>query len=135
MEKRGTGVKGFAKGRAFVVKDGASRNPFENIPPGSILVARTVSLSDSALINFHNVVGLVTEEDDPAGHVRVIARGIGIPAIVGIQGCTSDIFSGDRMLIRNLDVVVNPDLETVKEYERLRSESDTQLSLDLHSDA
>ena len=39
------------------------------------------------------------------------------------------------MLIRNLDVVVNPDLETVNEYERLRSEADTQLSLDLHSDA
>lgn len=113
------------------MKDGASRNPFENIPPGSILVARTVSLSDSALINFRNVVGMVTEEDDPAGHVCVIARGIGIPAIVGISGCLEGIFNGDRMLIRNFDVVVNPDLDTVNEFERMRSEADTQLSLDL----
>ena len=35
------------------------------------------------------------------------------------------------MLIRNLDVVVNPDLATVEEFDILRRAADPQLSLDL----
>ena len=131
MITRGTGEGGFAKGRAFVVDDRGQRNPFEDIPPGSILVARTVSLSDSALINFKNVVGMVTEEEDFAGHVSLLARGLGIPAVVGITGCMSEIVRGDRVLIQNLDVLVNPDLAAVEEFERLRQEADPQLTLDL----
>ncbi len=131
MTVRGTGVRGFAKGRAFVVDDCGQRNPFEDIQPGSVLVVARLSLSDSTLINFKNVVGIVTEEEDSDGQVCVLAKGIGIPAVVGISGCTKEIVSGDRILIWNLDVMVNPDLETVIAYEKARSAADTQLSLDL----
>ena len=131
MVRRGNGTPGFVKGRAFVVDDRGQRNPFEDIPPGSVLVARTVSLSDSVMINFKNVVAMVTEEEDLTGHVGLLARGIGIPGIVGISGCLRDIYNGDRILVRNLDVVVNPDLATVEEFDRIRRDSDPQLSLDL----
>ena len=134
MTTRGTGTGGFAKGRAFVVDDRGQRNPFEDIGPGSILVAKTISLSDSALIDFKNVVGMVTEEEDSSGHVDLLARGLGIPAVVGISGCMKEIVNGDRLMIRNLDVVVNPDLATVEEFDRLRSEADSQLRLDLDYD-
>ena len=131
MTFRGNGVAGFAKGRAFVVFDRGQRNPFEDIPPGSVLVARTVSLSDSVMINFKNVVAMVTEEEDLTGHVGLLARGLGIPAVVGISNCMRDIYNSDRVLIRNLDVLVNPDLSEVEEFDRLRREADPQLSLDL----
>lgn len=131
MTTRGSGTAGFAKGKAFVVDDRGQRNPFEDIPPGSVLVARTVSLSDSVMINFKNVVAMVTEEEDLTGHVSLLARGLGIPAVVGISNCMRDIYNGDRILVRNLDVLVNPDLGEVEEFERLRHEADPQLSLDL----
>lgn len=131
MIVRGTGVKGFAKGKAFVVKDLGQRNPFEDIPFGSVLVVSELSLSDSALIDFKNIIGIVTEKSDPDGQALVIARGVGIPAIVGIENCTKDIVSGDRIIIRNFDVLVNPDLDAVNEFERVRSDSDSQLSLDI----
>ena len=131
MTIRGNGTSGFAKGKAFVAIDRGQRNPFEDIPPGSVLIARTVLLSDSLMINFKNVVAMVTEEEDLTGHVGLLARGLGIPAVVGISGCLSDIYNGDRVLIRNLDVIVNPDLATLEEFDRLRREADPQLSLDL----
>ena len=131
MTFRGNGIAGFAKGRAFVVFDRGQRNPFEDIPPGSVLIARTVSLSDSVMINFKNVVAMVTEEEDLTGHVGLLARGLGIPAVVGISNCMRDIYNSDRVLIRNLDVLVNPDLSEVEEFDRLRREADPQLSLDL----
>ena len=131
MTFRGNGVAGFAKGRAFVVFDRGQRNPFEDIPPGSVLIARTVSLSDSVMINFKNVVAMVTEEEDLTGHVGLLARGLGIPAVVGISNCMRDIYNSDRVLIRYLDVLVIPDLSEVEEFDRLRREADPQLSLDL----
>jgi Phosphoenolpyruvate-protein kinase (PTS system EI component in bacteria) len=129
MAERGKGIRGFAKGKAFVVRDCGQRNPFEGIPSGSILVASSLTLSDSTLIDFSKVSGMVTEED-PEGHVCLLGQGLGIPAIVGIAGCTRSIVSGDRVLIQNLDVLVNPDLEDVTEFERLRAEADTQLRFD-----
>ena len=128
---RGTGVRGFAKGRAFVVRDCGQRNPFEDIPPGSVLVAERLSLSDSTLIDFRNVVGLVICEEDADGQVCVLAKGIGVPAIVGISDCLREIVTGDRLLIWNLDVLVNPDLDTTIAYEKARSDADSQLSLNL----
>ena len=130
MVFRGTGVPGFAKGRAFVAIDRGQRNPYEDIPPGSVLVARTVFLSDSVMINFNNGVAMVMIED-PAGHVSLLARGLGIPAVVGVNNCLSEIYNGDRVLVQNLDVIVNPDLSTLEEFDRIRRESDPQLSLDL----
>ena len=114
-----------------MVDDRGQRNPFEDIVPGSILFAKTVSLSDSVMIDFKKVLGMVTEEEDTAGHVSLLARGLGIPAVTGIGGRMADIFNGDRILIQNLDVIVNPDLAAVEEFDRLRRESDPQLSLDL----
>ena len=131
MTVRGTGVKGFAKGRAFVVKDTGQRNPFEDIPPGSILVAKSISLSDSALIDFRNVKGIVSEEEDHEGQINVLASGLGIPAIVGVGEFAKEIVNGDRLLIQNFDLIVNPDLETVNNFEQLRSASSDQLTLDM----
>lgn len=129
MTFRGTGIKGFAKGRAFVAS--GDEEGCRNIPEGSILVISTISLTDSASIDFKNVAGIVTEKEDEDGQVGTLASGLGIPAVCGIVGCTQSIFNGDRLLIRNLDVVVNPDLSEVTEFEKLRRASDSQLSLDL----
>ena len=82
------------------------------------------------MINFNNVVAMVMIED-PAGHVSLLARGLGIPAVVGVNNCLSEIYNGDRVLVQNLDVIVNPDLSTLEEFDRIRRESDPQLSLDL----
>ncbi len=131
MTVRGTGVRGFAKGRAFVVRDCGQRNPFEDIPPGSVLVAERLSLSDSTLIDFRNVVGIATREEDADGQVCVLAKGIGVPAVVGIADSFAEIVAGDRILIWNHDLIVNPDLDTTIAYEKARSGADIQLSLNL----
>ncbi len=133
MTIRGTGVGGFAKGKAYVVIDRGERNPYEGIPKGVILVVKTLSLSDSALIDFRNVIGIVCEEPDTSGQVTIIAKGVGVPAVTGIENCTRDIVSGDRLIIQNLDLLINPDLGAVNAFEKIREETSTQLSLNLES--
>lgn len=130
MEIRGRGIRGFAKGKAFVVRDFAGRNPFEGIPEGSILVCPTVTLSDSTLIDFRKVLAIVASEPDNTGEVCLIASGMGIPALVGMEDCLNQIVNGDRLLVRNLDLVINPELDTLMEFDRMRNNASSQLRLD-----
>ncbi|MGN1216165.1 MAG: PEP-utilizing enzyme [Candidatus Cryptobacteroides sp.] len=129
MEIRGRGIRGFAKGKAFVVNDFSKRNPFEGIPEGSVLVCPAVTLSDSTLIDFRKVVAIVTSEPDSEGEACLIASGMGIPALVGMSGCLEMIVNGDRLLIRNLDLVINPELDTLMEFDRMRNEASSQLRI------
>ena len=128
MTFRGTGIKGFAKGKAYVA---GPEYPLDQLPEGSILVLEDLSLEASAGIDFTKVVGLVAEKGDAASPACLIARGVGIPAVVGVSGCLSAIVTGDRLLIRGADVVVNPDLAAVNAFEAERDAQNPQLSLDL----
>ncbi len=128
MTFRGTGVRGFAKGKAYVA---GPESPVDQLPEGTILVLEDFSLEASAGVDFTKVIGLVTEKGDASSPACVIARGVGIPAVVGVAGCLKAIVTGDRLLIQGLDVLVNPDLAAVNAFEEERGASDPQLSLDL----
>ena len=126
MTFRGTGVSGFAKGKAFVI-DRAS--PFGEIPEGSIVVTDKIALEESAAIDFTRVVGLVVE--DPEGAAVLLVSGTCFPSIDGVVGSGCVIVTGDLMLIQKFDVIVTPDLAAMNRFEALRSAADSQLSLDL----
>lgn len=53
-----------------------------NLPAETILVAQELFPSDTASLNFENVVAIVTEEGGVTSHTGIIARSIGIPAVV-----------------------------------------------------
>jgi phosphoenolpyruvate-protein kinase (PTS system EI component) len=127
MTFRGTGVSGFAKGKAFVID---RPSPFGEIPEGSIVVTDKIALEESAAIDLTRVIGLVVEED-PEGAAVLLGRGTGIPAIVVGTGSGRGIVTGDLMLIQKFDVIVTPDLAAMNRFEALRSAADSQLSLDL----
>lgn len=47
-----------------------------------------------------------------------------------MSGCFDEIVNGDRLLVRNLDLVINPELDTLMEFDRMRVEASRQLRLD-----
>jgi phosphoenolpyruvate-protein phosphotransferase (PTS system enzyme I) len=70
-----------------------------SLPPGTILVAEELLLSDALQIDPVNVVALVTARTGPASHVAILARIRHIPAICDIKDVTSLLVSGDRLLV------------------------------------
>jgi signal transduction protein with GAF and PtsI domain len=70
-----------------------------SLPPGTVLVAEELLLSDVLQIDPVNVVALVTERTGPASHVAILARIRHIPAICDIKDVTSLLVSGDRLLV------------------------------------
>ncbi|PXY31645.1 phosphoenolpyruvate--protein phosphotransferase [Prauserella muralis] len=62
-------------------------------PPGvpqldspSVLVARDLAPADTASLDPAKVLALVTEEGGPTSHTAILARSLGIPAVVAVRG-------------------------------------------------
>jgi len=89
-----------------------------------ILVATEILPSDLATIEVENILGIVTEKGDLNSHAAIIARSLGIPAVVGIDGLTRELSLNDRLIIdgNSGQIYINPDSQITKEYQRLKSD-------------
>ncbi len=72
-----------------------AKNP--NPPPQSILVADSLSPSDIVKIDQSNVVGFVTTTGGATSHVSILARSLGLPAVVGCQISILEIPDGTEI--------------------------------------
>nr|WP_245763043.1 phosphoenolpyruvate--protein phosphotransferase [Microbacterium azadirachtae] len=54
-----------------------------------VLVARDLAPAETAALGRSRCVALVTEEGGPTSHTAILARALGIPAVVGATGATS----------------------------------------------
>ncbi|WCD92712.1 phosphoenolpyruvate--protein phosphotransferase [Microbacterium sp. nov. GSS16] len=75
-----------------------------------VLVARDLSPADTAALHGGRCVALVTEQGGPTSHTAIIARSLGLPAVVGVIGATG--LSPDTTVLVDGDrgaVEVDPD--------------------------
>jgi len=88
-----------------------------------VLVARDLNPSDTADMDRDLVRGFVTEMGSSTSHTAIIARSLGIPAVVGLANASRVLQSGDDLLVDGYLglVIVNPSFETQKAYDRLES--------------
>ena len=63
-----------------------------------VLVAVDLSPADTAALGGGRCVALVTEQGGPTSHTAIIARSLGLPAIVGVAGATG-IREGETVLV------------------------------------
>ncbi|MGS2619983.1 phosphoenolpyruvate--protein phosphotransferase [Micromonospora sp. LZ34] len=63
-----------------------------------VLVARDLAPADTAALDGSQVVALVTEEGGPTSHTAILARAMGIPAVVGAAGATT-LAEGEIVLV------------------------------------
>ena len=84
------------------------------INSNSIVVANDLSPADTASMNLNYVKGLVVAKGGPTSHTAIVARNLGIPAIVGCKDI-EDLKNGVQVLIngRNGVVIENPDKNLV----------------------
>ncbi len=84
-----------------------------------IVVARELSPTQTAGFNKAFVKGIASDAGGRTSHAAIVARSLGIPAVVALEDLTEIVSGGDSVIIdgnRGL-VVVNPDAETVEQYE------------------
>lgn len=81
----------------------------------SILVAMDLAPADTALIDKSMVLAFATQEGGPTSHTSILARNLGIPAVVGCAG-VRELEPGTRVLVdgSNGSVVIDPPADLVE---------------------
>ncbi|GAM11703.1 phosphoenolpyruvate-protein phosphotransferase [Geobacter sp. OR-1] len=98
-----------------------------------IIVADDILPSDMATLNTDRVLGIITEKGDINSHAAIMARSLGIPAVLGIEGLLKKVGPRDEVIIDGTSghIYINPDSGIKTEYERLqRDHSQRQRELE-----
>lgn len=85
----------------------------------AVLFARDLAPADTAGLDPAQVLALVTEEGGPTGHTAILARSLGIPAVVATRDLLTDPaesaqVDGTSGSVRLLDEPVEPGTETAQ---------------------
>jgi phosphotransferase system enzyme I (PtsI) len=86
-----------------------------------ILVSHDLSPSTTAQLDKKLVLGFATDIGGKTSHTAIMARSLGIPAVVGLQNVSEELQSGDYALLDgyNGTIIVNPTDQTLFEYGQL----------------
>jgi phosphotransferase system enzyme I (PtsI) len=98
---------------------GSKREDVARLREEVIVVARELSPTQTAGFNKAFVRGIASDAGGRTSHAAIVARSLGIPAVVALEDLTEIIHGGDSVIIdgnRGL-VIVNPDEETIHQYE------------------
>jgi len=83
------------------------------------VLAHDLTPSQAAGMDREHILGLAIDAGGQTSHTAIVARALGIPAVVGLNDVTAETTGGDTVIIdgnRGV-VVVDPDEHTLKEYE------------------
>ena len=97
---------------------------FAHVPAGSILIADEITPADTALMTPDTISGFVASLGGAEGHTAIMARSLGIPAVLGIADVRTKVTAGDTVILDGEAglVVINPD-DAVRAYFARRIEA------------
>lgn len=103
---------------------GAAAPDLSAITEPRIIVAHDLTPSDTAQLDPSTALGFATESGGRTSHSAIMARSLGIPAVVGTPGLLQNIADGDVLVIDGGAgiIIVNPDPSTLAAYQQKASQ-------------
>jgi phosphoenolpyruvate-protein phosphotransferase (PTS system enzyme I) len=98
---------------------------FSHLPEGSIIIGEELTPADTALMDPRIVVGFAAMLGGAESHTAIMARSLGLPAVLGVAGLLGQARTGDIVIVDGDEghVIVNPTPRTVEFY-RSRQQAD-----------
>ncbi|NNE45703.1 MAG: phosphoenolpyruvate--protein phosphotransferase [Rhodothermales bacterium] len=96
---------------------------FSHIDRETIVFSESLSAADIVLFSRRGIMGCATDFGGATSHVSIMARALGVPAVVSTHGITDVVEDGQLVVLDGFRgvVVVNPGTETLEKY-RIRQE-------------
>jgi len=103
-------------------------------PENAILVGEELSAATLGMVPVEKLAGLVSIKGSTNSHLAILARAMGIPTVVGVQGLRYGRLRGKKLIIDGYrgHVYINPTEEHISHYQAIR-EDDRQLLSELET--
>src|ERR1700687_4022933 len=97
---------------------------YSGLSGGAIILAEEVTPADTALMDPRRIGGFATEFGGPEGHTAIMARALGLPAVLGVPGLLARARADARLVIDGSagTVIIDPSPETVEDYQERHEE-------------
>jgi phosphotransferase system enzyme I (PtsI) len=91
---------------------------YPNLSADAVIVSTDLLPSTIAELNLNHVKAIATDAGGWASHMAIIARGLGLTAVVGLRDFYHRTRTGDQIIVDAHDgeVILHPTLETVEKY-------------------
>lgn len=91
----------------------------EILDPGEIVVATDLTPADTVVLKNKEINAFVTTLGGPISHTAILARSLGIPAIVGMHNATLYIRGGEEIIVdgKRGVLIIAPNERTIAEYQ------------------
>ena len=113
--------------RVLAILSGVRRG--QDLPEGrSVLLARELTPSQTAEMPRDRIAGIVTETGSPTSHAAILARTLGIPAVVGVAGALQVAAGAGCVAVdgRSGEVHVEPEADMLAALERRAAEEEVR---------
>ena len=103
--------------RKLLKKDTVS---LQDLKEKVIIVSHDLAPSQTASLPKENILGFVTDIGGSTSHTAIIARSLGMPAVVGVEVATRQIKPDDKIIVDGTEgvIIVNPTGKVLNEYQK-----------------
>ncbi len=97
---------------------GKSRSEISDLQAPCVVIANDLAPSETATMDKEKVAGFATDLGSPTSHTAIMARALGIPAIVGLHDVSVRVSAGDEVLLDGNKglLIIHPSAERLEHY-------------------
>ncbi len=117
IKARYTDIK-YVADRVFGLLSGREEDCFADVTEPVILVANDFSPEDTVRMRSEKILGFITEKGGVTSHSAIVARSLGIPAVVGLEHVTAYCATGDTLILDGFSgrVYISPSPDRQAQY-------------------
>ena len=93
-----------------------------DLPPDTIVIAHDLSPSDTTSLDRKHVTGFATDVGSHTSHTAIVARSMGLPAVVGLRNLSQFVHDGQAAILDGYSgtLIVEPTEQTLFAYGELQ---------------
>lgn len=117
MRERGADIKDVGE-RMMRISLGADMD-LACLPDNAIVIARDLTPSDTAQLDKKKVKAFITEVGSKTSHSAIMARSMGIPAVVGAENICKEVKDGNQIIVNGStgEIYIQPNVSLLEQYE------------------
>src|SRR3954454_4724620 len=97
---------------------------YSSLSGGAIILAEEVTPADTALMDPRRIGGFAAEFGGPESHTAIMARTLGLPAVLGVPGLLDGADAPSQVVVDGSagTVILDPSAETIEAYREKRQD-------------